>query len=76
MLKSFPWGLNGNTKTECCSDVFVNICMSDATTKAVGKPRGQQRNHDSMAEGQCFGARYWVEKFGIMIRDYEQSPVD
>lgn len=40
MLKSFPWGLNGNTKTECCSDVFVNICMSDATTKAVGKPRG------------------------------------
>lgn len=76
MLKSFPWGLNGNTKTECCSDVFVNICMSDATTKAVGKPRGQQRNHGSMAEGQCFGARYWVEKFGIMIRDYEQSPVD
>lgn len=36
---SFPWDLNGNTETECCSDLFVNIFESDATTKAAGKLR-------------------------------------
>lgn len=30
---SFPWSLNGNTETECCSDLFVSIFASDATAK-------------------------------------------
>lgn len=75
-LMSFPWSLNGNTETECCSDLFVNIFESDATTKAAGKLRRQQRSHGSVAKGQCFTIRQWVEKFEIVIRVYEQSPFD
>lgn len=54
---SFPWSLNGNTETECCSDLFVSIFASDATAKAAGKLRRQQRNHGSVAKGQCFKTR-------------------